>query len=86
MKYTIEKISNSNFFEFGDFINPYEKNDFYEARTNNLLHPVKRSKSLNGGGWISTDYRNKIAIEREIPKPRLFLSIFIERSIYTVSS
>ena len=25
MKYTIEKISNSNFFEFGDFINPYDK-------------------------------------------------------------
>jgi len=44
-------------------INPYEKNDFYEARTNNLLHPVKRSKSINGGGWISTDYRNKIAID-----------------------
>ena len=25
MKYTIEKISNSNFVEFGDFINPYDK-------------------------------------------------------------
>ena len=44
-------------------INPYEKNDFYEARTNDLLHPVRRSKSINGGGWISTDYRNKIAID-----------------------
>ncbi|MBU46323.1 MAG: hypothetical protein CMD28_02745, partial [Flavobacteriales bacterium] len=38
-------------------ITPYEKNDFYEARTNDLLNPVKRSKSINGGGWISTDYR-----------------------------
>ena len=44
-------------------LNPYEKNDFYEARTNNLLHPLKRSKSINIGGWISTDYRNKLAID-----------------------
>ena len=44
-------------------LNPYEKNDFYEARTNDLFHPLKRSKSLNGGGWISTDYRKKIAID-----------------------
>ena len=44
-------------------INPYEKNDFYEARTNDLLNPVKRSKSINGGGWISTDYRKKVAID-----------------------
>ncbi|MFQ3333012.1 MAG: hypothetical protein ACI8ZH_000909, partial [Flavobacteriales bacterium] len=43
--------------------NPYEKNDFYEARTNDLLHPLKRSKSISGGGWISTDYRRSIAID-----------------------
>ena len=43
--------------------NPYEKNDFYEARTNDLTHPLKRSKSINGSGWISTDYRKKIAID-----------------------
>ena len=43
--------------------NPYEKNDFYEARTNDLAHPLKRSKSINGSGWISTDYRKKIAID-----------------------
>jgi hypothetical protein len=43
--------------------NPYEKNDFFEARTNDLLHPLKRSKSINGGGWISTDYRKKLAID-----------------------
>ena len=43
--------------------NPYEKIDFYEARTNELNHPLKRSKSINGGGFISTDYRNKLAID-----------------------
>ncbi|MAW21012.1 MAG: hypothetical protein CMD16_01280 [Flavobacteriales bacterium] len=43
--------------------NPYEKNDFYEARTENLKNPLKRSKSINGGGWISTDYRKKLAID-----------------------
>jgi hypothetical protein len=39
--------------------NPYEKNDFYEARTGDLTHPLKRSKSIRVGGWISTDYRKK---------------------------
>ena len=43
--------------------NPYEKNDFYEARTQDLTHPIKRSKSINGSGWISTDYRQKLAID-----------------------
>jgi hypothetical protein len=43
--------------------NPYEKNDFYEARTGDLTHPLKRSKSISGGGWISTDYRRSIAID-----------------------
>ena len=43
--------------------NPYEKNDFYEARTGDLTHPLKRSKSINGGGWISTDYRKLFAID-----------------------
>ena len=46
-----------------DNFNPYEKNDFHEARTGDLTRPVKRSKSINGGGWISTDYRNKLAID-----------------------
>ena len=41
--------------------------------------------TINVAGNLAIN-RNKIAIEREIPKPRLFLSIFIERSIYTVSS
>ena len=44
-------------------INPYEKNDYYEARSNDLNNLVKRSKSINTGGWISTDYRKKIAID-----------------------
>ncbi len=44
-------------------VNPYEKNDFYEARSSDLLHPVKRSKSINIGGWISTDYRKRIALD-----------------------
>ncbi len=44
-------------------INPYEENDFYETRTNHLLNPVKRSKSIYLGGWISTDYRKKIALD-----------------------
>ena len=44
-------------------LNPYEKNDFYEARSNDLTHPVKKSKSINLGGWISTDYRKRFAID-----------------------
>ena len=44
-------------------VNPFEKNDFYEARTNNLLHPVKRSNSMYFGGWASTDYRNTFALD-----------------------
>ena len=49
--------------------NPYEKNDFYEARTiesgrvADINTPVRRSKSINAGGWISTDYRKKLAID-----------------------
>ena len=44
-------------------LNPYEKNDFYEARTNDLAHPLKRSKKFDFGSWISTDYRNTFAID-----------------------
>ena len=28
-----------------------------------INNPVKQSKSINGGGWISTDYRKKLAID-----------------------
>lgn len=44
-------------------LNPFEKYDFYEARTNDLFNPVKKSKSINIGGWISTDYRKRLAID-----------------------
>ena len=44
-------------------LRPYEKNDFFEARTGDLTHPLKRSKSINGSGFISTDYRKKLAID-----------------------
>ena len=44
---------------------PYEKVDYYEARTNNLLSPLKRSKYIYFGSWISSDYRKKIAIDIE---------------------
>ena len=43
--------------------NPYEKDDYYEARTNDLSNPVKRSKSINIGGYMSSDYRNKFALD-----------------------
>ena len=44
-------------------INPFEKIDYYESRSNNLLRPVNRSKSIRTRSWISTDYRKKIAID-----------------------
>ena len=43
--------------------NPYEREDYYEARTGDLNHPLKRSKSINLGGFISSDYRNKFALD-----------------------
>ena len=43
--------------------NPYEKDDYYEARTNDLSNPVKRSKSINIGAYMSSDYRNKFALD-----------------------
>jgi hypothetical protein len=43
--------------------NPYEKDDYYEARSNDLSNPVKRSKSINVGGYMSSDYRNKFALD-----------------------
>ena len=44
-------------------VNPLEKIDYYEARSNNLLKPVNRSKSIRTRSWISTDYRKKLAID-----------------------
>ncbi len=42
---------------------PFEQEDYYEARTNDLNNPLKRSKSINIGGYISSDYRNKFALD-----------------------
>jgi hypothetical protein len=50
-------------------INPYEGNDFYEARTiengrvADINTPVKLSKSINARSHISTDYRKSFAID-----------------------
>ena len=60
---TIATLHNYTTISIRTDLNPYEKNDFYEARTNNLFHPVKKSRSITIGGWISTDYRKKIAID-----------------------
>ena len=43
--------------------NPYQKDDYYLSRTDDLTNPVKRSKSINIGGYISSDYRNKFALD-----------------------
>ena len=45
---------------------PKESNDFYEARENlsqSSNQPFKKSKSLNMRGFISTDYRNRFALD-----------------------
>ena len=47
----------------GANINPYEGNDFYEARTGVFNNPVKLSKSVKIRTHISTDYRNSFAID-----------------------
>tara|TARA_Y100000385_G_scaffold238906_1_gene254059 strand:- start:1065 stop:3386 length:2322 start_codon:yes stop_codon:yes gene_type:complete len=44
-------------------INPYEGNDFYEARTGDFNNPVKLSKSIKVRTHISTDYRKSFAID-----------------------
>ena len=42
---------------------PFEQEDYYEARSNDLNNPLKRSKSINIGGYMSSDYRNKFALD-----------------------
>ena len=44
-------------------INPYEQDDYYEARTNDFEKPLKRSKSYRFGTYMSSDYRNKFAVD-----------------------
>ena len=42
---------------------PYEKDDYYEARTGDFNTPVKRSKSMRYGVYLSSDYRNRFAVD-----------------------
>jgi hypothetical protein len=44
-------------------INPYEINDYYEARTDDLNSPVIRSKKYRLSGYLSSDYRNRFALD-----------------------
>mgnify|MGYP001197675383 CR=1 FL=1 len=44
-------------------VNPYEGNDFYEARTGDFENPIKLSRSINARTHFSTDYRKNIAID-----------------------
>ena len=43
--------------------NPYEQDDYYEARTNDFENPLKRSKSIRYGIYMSSDYRNRFAVD-----------------------
>ena len=43
--------------------NPFEKNDYYEARVDNYETPLKRSKSIRFGTYLSSDFRNRFAID-----------------------
>ncbi len=44
-------------------IHPYDKRDYYEARSNDYNNPVNKSKSIEFSTYLSSDYRNKIAID-----------------------
>ena len=56
-------LKNYLFAMFKIIVNPYQKNDYYEARTNDLNNPVIRSESINIGGYMSSDFRNKFALD-----------------------
>ena len=56
-------LNNYLFLMFKIIGNPYEMEDYYVARTNNYTNPVKRSKSIDISGYLSSDYRNKFAID-----------------------
>ena len=43
--------------------NPYEKYDYYESRTEDFNNPLKRSRSIRVGAYLSSDFRNKFAID-----------------------
>ena len=42
---------------------PFESNDYYETRDDNFNNPMKRSKNLYLGTYVSSDYRKKFAID-----------------------
>ena len=42
---------------------PFESNDYYESRSNDLKNLMKRSKSTYFGIYFSSDYRKKFAID-----------------------
>ncbi|OUV75729.1 MAG: hypothetical protein CBC83_02100 [Flavobacteriales bacterium TMED123] len=43
--------------------NPYEQYDYYEARTNDYKSPLKRSKAIRFSTYMSSDYRNRFAVD-----------------------
>ena len=43
--------------------NPLEKNDYYEARTGDFNVPIKRSPSIRISTYLSSDYRNRLAVD-----------------------
>ena len=45
---------------------PIEGNNFYEARTNDFLNPIKTSKLFKLRTHLSTDYRKKLALDFSI--------------------
>ena len=56
-------LKNYLFLMVKTIINPYEINDYYEARTDDLNSPVIRSKKYRLSGYLSSDYRNKFALD-----------------------
>ena len=42
---------------------PFESNDYYETRDDNFNNPMKRSRNIYFGTYLSSDYRKKFAID-----------------------
>ena len=42
---------------------PFESNDYYETRDDNYNNPMKRSKNIYFGTYLSSDYRKKFAVD-----------------------
>ena len=56
-------LKNYLFLMLKTIINPYEINDYYEARTDDLNSPVIRSKKYRLSSYLSSDYRNRFALD-----------------------